>query len=258
MTTSIKAHADTGTGRGRRIGFLVLAGLLAVFAGLATEGIPSLVRGWMATGGDVIHRIHDIQHGVFMGLVGVAVFASQLRWPSPAGAQSAGLLGLTFVVAMVGGQVFEVPVAVFLAVVGLFLALHPDRARLLSGGRTSRPLAVLAAVGAVPLLWFAWDQLATQRTAPATDPHVIDEPHYAGAAAVVLVLVGLAAIAARRPPDWRLPAWLAGLGAVVLGIGALLFPAYVSSFGTAGGAAVLIAGLVWLGVAEREAAPQPR
>lgn len=247
-------------GRARRIGFLVLGVLLLAFAAFLADGIPSLVRGWIATGEDVIHRVHDIQHGVFMGIVATVALAVQLRRPSPAGAQQVGLVALTFLVAMIGGQLFgpeSAPVLIFLALVAAYLAVHPDRGRLLAGGEPSAPLAALGVVGGVPLVWYAWEQLAIQRTAPPTDPHVADEPHFAGAASLAIVLTLLVLAAARRPEGWRLPALSAGIGAVVLGIGSLLFPGYVSSFGRVWGAAALLWGVALIAVTEQQARTEP-
>lgn len=245
------------TGTARRVTFLVLGVLLLLFAAVLTEGIPSFVTAFTATGEEVIHRFHDVQHGVFMGLVATVAFAVQVRWPSPAGAQQVAIVAVTFVIAMLGGQVFAVPVLVFVLVVAAYLAVHPHRDRLLSGQSSSRPLMGLSVIGAVPLLWYAWGQLAIQRTAAASDPHAAPEPHYAGAAAVTLVLVLLAFAAARRPRGWRLPAWSAGLGAVILGIAAVVLPEYRSSFGSVWGAATLLWGLAFLAATERQIRNEP-
>lgn len=240
------------TGTARRATFLVLGVLLLLFAAVLTEGIPSSVSVFTATGEEIAHRFHDIQHGVFMGLVATVAFAVQLRWPSPAGGQQVGIVVVAFVIAMLAGQVFAVPVLVFVALVAGYLAVHPHRDRLVSGQASSRPLMGLSVIGAVPLLWYAWGQLATQRTAPASDPHAAPEPHYAGAAAVAIVIVLLAFAAARRPDGWRLPGWSAGLGALILGIAGILLPEYRSSFGSVWGAATLFWGLAFLATTEWE------
>lgn len=245
------------TGTARRVTFLVLGVLLLLFAAVLTEGIPSVVSAFTATGEEVMHRFHDIQHGVFMGLVATVAFAAQLRWPSPAGGQQAGVVVVAFVIAMLGGQVFAVPVLVFVALVAAYLAVHPHRDRLLSGHASSGPLMGLSVVGAIPLLWYAWGQLAIQRAAPASDPHAAPEPHYAGAAAVSIVLVLLAFAAARRPEGWRLPAWSAGLGALILGVAAIVLPEYRSSFGSAWGAATLFWGLAFIVATEWQIRTEP-
>lgn len=259
VSTQVQAGSSEMS-RAQRVAFLVLGVFLLAFVALLADGVPSLVRGWIATGEDVIHRVHDIQHGVFMGIVAAVAVAVQLGRPSPAGAQQVGLVAVTFVVAMIGGGLFgpeSAPVFIFLVLVAAYLAVHPDRDRLLAGGEPSAPLALLAVVGGIPLLWYAWGQLATQGAAPATDPHVAEEPHYAGAASATIVLTLLVVAAARRPEGWRMPAWSAGVGAVVLGVGSLLFPAYVSSFGRVWGAAVLVWGLAVIVVTEHQARAAP-
>jgi hypothetical protein len=185
----------------------------------------------------------------FFALGGVLIstgFASQIRTPSIAGLQQAVLALVALSVAgWLGGRVepFIGPLVLLVAAAPL-VVLHPDRHRLLNTGRgASRPLLAMAAVATGPAAVYAADMLGRAR---AADPscflgQCVQGDRYAEAAALALAVVLVALLASMLTPGWTLPAWAAGIAAVVLGVASLRWPGEVGAIG--GGWAV--AALAW-------------
>ena len=240
----------------RRITFTVLAAIAGIACETGLFGFMVVV-GFFLTGADQIHRVHYISFGIAFGLVaGIGVFA-QLRRPDRriAGLQAAALITLGVTIGIIAGGRFGD--LAFMAIVAVPLAilamLHPARSEFFRrGDGISRPLAVVAAGGAVPLLWFAASMVHLQRTFPANDPHV-SQGHYAYMAGIAIGLVLVAFLAALKTRGWRLAAWLAGLGVAVYGLASALEDGYASSEGVAWGLAAILGGLAFVGVAEWEA-----
>ena len=145
-------------------------------------------------------------------------------------------------------DLFTVAVA---AIVAVLVALHPARHEMLRAGSGVSPtLMLIAGLSAIPLVGYALDQASKQRTAFA-DPHTVLE-HWTGMTALAIALPLVAILAALRTTGWRVPSWSAGGAAVVLGLASVLFPDQVSSFGTVGGGAAMVAGVLFISLAERE------
>jgi hypothetical protein len=177
----------------------------------------------------------------FFALGGVLVttgFASQIRTPSIAGLQQAVLALVALSVAGgLGGRIepFVGPLVLLVAVVPL-VALHPDRRRLLTPGpAVSRALMVMAVVGAVPATAYAVDMLGRAQAAGPSCflGQCVRGDRYAEAAALALAVVLVALLASTRTPGWMLPAWTAGIAAVVLGAASLLWSGEVGALGGA-------------------------
>jgi hypothetical protein len=168
----------------------------------------------------------------FFALGGVLIttgFASQIRTPSLAGLQQAvvALLALS-VAGWLGGRVepFIGPLVLLVAAAPL-VVLHPDRHRLLTPGpASSRVLLVMAAAAAGPAAVYAADMLGRARAAGPSCflGQCVQGDRYAEAAALALAVVLVALLAAMRTPGWTLPAWAAGIAAVVLGAASLRWP----------------------------------
>ena len=163
--------------RGRLIAFKVLAVLFGMGAAIGLFG-AGIIVGWFDTEGGQIHRVHDIGFGVLAGVFLTVGFLAQLHVPerkvsvryqivaAGVAAMGAGLLasdpgnGLFFLLMSVGG-------------LAIMVAVHPAGMALMQGSGSFSPvMAVLAAAGAVPLVWVSLTWARLQRTGLDTDPHV--------------------------------------------------------------------------------------
>lgn len=252
MTTS--SPSPIAVSPARRMAFKVVAALTGVLAGFVVFGLPSLISPWFASGDQVLHRAHDFGWGVLMGLIVSVGALTQLRRPEEkvAGAQQVALAAVALLlVALLSLPPNPLP-TVLAVLAALLVYLHPVRARVLRGAVQPSPaMATIALAGAVPLLWYAVAQAATQRGAPATDPHA-DLLHYGAMAAMALALALVAGLGALRTVGWQIPALCAGLGAVWFGVGSAAFPDSESSFGLLGGAVAVLAGIAYLAAARLE------
>jgi hypothetical protein len=134
-------------------------------------------------------------------------------------------------------------------VIGLLLAaLHPARASLLKiGTNPSLPMSVVAVAGGVGFVAYALGQAAVQR-AIGFDP--VHGAHWSLMAAVTLIIPAVALLAAARTDGWRVPAYGAAAGAILLGVSSLLVPHEASAFSTVGALAALAWAVVMVVVAE--------
>jgi hypothetical protein len=238
----------TTTARWRTIVFRVIAGLFALVTG--GFGVMFAV-GSLVDEKENLHAIHNIG-----GLAGYTVVlaaglalaawrperqiaAFQAAVAASVAAGAAGVLGGDF---MPGAYVAP------LVVVGVLAVLHPARAELLRFGRLNVPMLVLVLAALVPAVAYALTQASLQRHAFPGDPHG-DMHHYSGAGATALILVAAALVASLGARGSRAVAWLAGGGAVLLGVVSLAYADHVSALTTpwawmsiGWGAAVVAAG----------------
>jgi hypothetical protein len=252
MTTVTTQPALVEVSRPRRIGFIVLATLLALFTGLAMGGIPALVQTFTVTGHDVVHRVHYIHWFAYMGVLVAVPLAALAFRRTVAPAQQAVIAVAAFVVAASAGQMFDAGVVIFPVLIGLLLFLHPRRAEIFRGGEGfSAPLGVLAAAVTIPCLWYAWSEIQVHLAAPLSDPHRgPPEAHYLSGAALVLTIAGVAWLVSTRTSGWRLPAWCAGLAMGMTGAVSIWLPGAVSSFDRVWGTAALLWGVAFIVTAE--------
>lgn len=232
--TALRADAPAPAGRGRAIGFRVVAALVALATGLT--GGHNLVTGWTDPLDGGVHRLQDLHWGVAEGILIAVALAVQLRRPERHAA--AMRVVLLAVVAQLLGAVASAaldPVGVVLLVLVLLAtALHPARRAVLRPRvHPSTRLLVVALPAAVALAAFAAVQVSHHYAAPAGD--VLEAKlGWLGAAFAALGLA-LTLAAAALLPDRTEPALLGAAGLAVLGVASALNPHVASSLGLAGG-----------------------
>ncbi len=252
MTTIPARPALAPISRPRRITFVVLASLLAVFTGVVMGGMAAFVATFTATGAEVIHQIHYLHWGAFMVVLTAVPLAVSAVRPTVAAAQQVAIVIASFVVAAAAARMFDPILVVFPLLIALLLLLHPDRERLSGRGAGFSPsLGVLAAAVSVPALWYAWSEIQVHLAAPLSDPHRgPPEAHYVSGAALLLAIAGVAWLASVRTTGWRLPAWCTGLAMAMTGAASMWLPGWVSSFDRVWGTAALVWGIAFIAVAE--------
>ncbi len=252
MTTLSAQPAPVDVSRPRRIGFTVLATLLALFAGVLMGGIPALIQTFTVSGHDVVHQIHYIHWAAFMGVLVAVPLAGLAFRPTVAAAQHAAVVVVAFVAAAAAAQMFDPAAIIFPVLIGLLLYLHPRRRELFrAGDGFSAPLGLLAAAVTIPSLWYGWSEIQAHLAAPLSDPHRgPPEAHYVSSAALVFAIIGVAWLVSARTDDWRLPAWLAGVAMGMTGAASIWLPGWVSSFDRVWGTAALVWGIAFIAVAE--------
>lgn len=251
----------------RQLVFGSLALLLAVL--FAYPGLGILL-GWSSTEDGGIHRFHTVVWGIHTGLVLSAGYFALLIQSKErvATAQQLGV-AVTLMMTIFFGSVviphFGVPSIgigrvvfslLILILTGVLLGLHPRRTELLrSGGRLSRPMAVMGVIGLTLAAPYALEHIQIQIAVDVTtDPHSAGgREHWDEVATTSLVLPLVALIAALRSRGWRLAAWTAGIGTLVFGAASIVMPTQVSSPGVAWGAVTLVGGVLFIAVAEIEA-----
>jgi hypothetical protein len=228
--------------RARWIAFYVTAALLTLLAG--AEMVNHIVMDTYSP-----HLIHSAGHMVVSALV-FASIAIQLWSPRHriAGVQQLLVLALAIGVGLALSAYFTEFVIAYLVIGLLLAALHPARASLLKiGSNASLPMGLVAFAGGVGFVAYALGQAAVQR-AIGLDP--VHGAHWSLMAAVTLIIPAVALLASARTEGWRLPAYGAAAGAILLGISSLLVPHEPSAFSTVGALAALAWAVVLVGVAE--------
>ena len=299
-TTNLEENANQTAGEGGKARLISFYVLLILFALLhVTSPLPYAFLGWFLEEGTISHRVHLIVFGwVFvLSLVGLL---AQVRRPQTKVAQMYQvLISITLfnAITMTVDRYVDPFAIVILILPFALVALHPNRSGLLAPSiHVSKTLMALAVVAAVPLVTDAVVQFqigaeASRIAAPIFEDldkqtnlsdaelerlfnaevrRVTDSPeqaeeaahagHWSAMGAFNLVLAALAIVAALRPPGWRLPAWSAGLSAVLLGVASIANPgdasainAYWSVFAIAWGVGFILVAEVTM----REDVPAP-
>lgn len=231
----------------------ILSGLLALAFGLAFQSLILLATLWTWTGEDAIHRVHGIGWGVAGGLVIAVGFASQAIAPRAFSGMQAALAGL--VLAFVGTAIANPSALGQLApvlVVGIVIAaLHPRRGELGDLAPRSRVMLAMVVVAAIPLAIYAVGQFGDALAAAPTDPHVAEENHFESMGVMALALVATGYLAAGLRAGWRIPLYMAGIGAMLFGLASLMFTD-AGSLGGVWGTVALLGGAAFIAVGERE------
>jgi hypothetical protein len=229
------ADVDVALASGRRgwrpALFGVWATVLAGLLGLLFVGTTALTVALWATDPAYTQTNPVVDLAFFaLGVVLVTVgIASQARGGHVAGLQQAVIALIALSVAgWLGARIEPLvgPLLLLLAAAPLVL-LHPRRRRLLAAGDgVSLPLMALALSLAIPATVYAVTMLAeAQAAAPSCFFGQCvqgDRLAEAGALAGAVVLVAL--LASLRTPGWSLPAWCAGVAAIIFGAVSWAFP----------------------------------
>jgi hypothetical protein len=185
------------------------------------------------------HRIHDFTFGLLFGTATLGILVQLRRRGHVAGQLMALIpwIGLVLVflsadyLATHGTGFVVVATALYGELTLLAALLHPAGRNLFRSVSRPQPDKVtlgLALVAAVPLLAFAVSNIGLQRA--GGDDHV-ELGHYGFMAALCFTIIGVGLLTSLRPDGWRLPAWVVGWLAGLLGVGSLLMPDTPSSLG---------------------------
>jgi hypothetical protein len=247
--------ARTSGSRFRRIAFNAWAAILVAGYGVAFFGYTSLVLAWFEDVEGVAGPVTDLGYGVLVGIIQTTGLLVQLRGPERkiAGVQQTFLVipALLIGSAIASDSQNLVPALILLPAVGILLALHPARGEFFRrGAALSWSLLAITVIGAVPLVAYALDMGAQARDLVGP-PHHVQRLSTMAAMAVAIVLTGL--LAALRTRGWRIPAWSAGVAAIMFGLGSVVFPDQPGAVGRGWGGVAIAGGVLFIAMAELEA-----
>jgi hypothetical protein len=243
--TTVAVAGVVRVSRVRRIAFRAVGALLAL--ALAVSGGRLLVSGWFDARDGGIHRFHDLSWGVIEGVILLAAVAAQLRKPGRhVAAMQQAVAGLGALLVTMVVTLSPDPVTLVAGIlIGVLVVLHPTRAGVLRlRAKVDVRRLVLAFGGSAALVAYGLHQSGLMRSAPADDPYA-QAAGYAGACAAAFGIALVALLAAVRG-DAGLPAWSAPVGALVLGVGSIVFPLHESSLGGLGGLIAVGAALLYM------------
>ena len=246
--------------RQRRIvytGLLILFTILMSYIpGLGIVDLTSIIPG----AGLLKQAPFDVAHGVVTVLLITTALVAQLRAPEAkiAALQQIAVCVIGLLAVEAAGrdlEVFALPEILAIGFLGVLVPLHPARATFLDRGLVSYPILGVACAGAVPLLIYAVKMSAhTLAHLPpypgATEDGPSDWLNFSGAA-VGIALVAL--LSALRTKGWRIPAWSAGLGSMVLGLEWIIHPSSPGSEPAAMAFLAIMWGVVLVATAEWQA-----
>jgi hypothetical protein len=247
--------ARTSGSRFRRIAFNAWAAILVAGYGVAFFGYTSLVLAWFEDVEGVAGPVTDLGYGVLVGIIQTTGLLVQLRGPERkiAGVQQTFLVipALLIGSAIASDSQNLVPALILLPAVGILLALHPARGEFFRrGAALSWSLLAITVIGAVPLVAYALDMGAQARDLVGP-PHHVQRLSTMAAMAVAIVLTGL--LAALRTRGWRIPAWSAGVAAIMFGLASVVFPDQPGAVGRGWGGVAIAGGVLFIAMAEWEA-----
>jgi len=250
---SVKPARASGS-RFRRIAFNAWAAILVAGYGVAFFGYTSLVLAWFEDVEGVAGPVTDLGYGVLVGIIQTTGLLVQLRGPERkiAGVQQTFLVipALLIGSAIASDSQNLVPALILLPAVGILLALHPARGEFFRrGAALSWSLLAITVIGAVPLVAYALDMGAQARDLVGP-PHHVQRLSTMAAMSVAIVLTGL--LAALRTRGWRIPAWSAGVVAIMFGLGSVVFPDQPGAVGRGWGGVAIAGGVLFIAVAEWE------
>lgn len=241
------ARAPTDPTPPRRF-LTVWAAALTAVLGLLFTGTTALTIALWSTD-PAYTQTNPVVDLAFFALGGILVtvgFASQIRARQIAGLQQAILALLVLAVAgLLAGRIEPFVGALLLLVAAApVVVLHPARRQLLAAGEAvSGPLAALGAAAVIPAVAYATAMLDRARAAGPSCflGRCAEGDRFAETAALAVAVVLVALLASLRTSGWRLPAWCAGITAIVLGATSLVFPRELGALG----APWAVAAAVW-------------
>jgi hypothetical protein len=248
------------------IAFTLLAGLFGLASLFVMEGLTEGLLPWVTLGcpgcpdGVEWHieqqRWHGAEHGALLGLLfGGSLFALLWRARQKPLVLQFYLLGH---VALVLGYLAFRPVATpvegivaFVIMVGVTSALlivtYPERRHLFelkAGAAVSRRLLGVTAASALVLIPVAFQNL--QRQLSGFGGEHASEARWAGALIMIVCLLLAGVLSSTRRPGWQTLGTIVGITYLYLGAAALSVPDQFGSWGVAGGAAAIVAGIAYL------------
>jgi hypothetical protein len=247
-------------GRRRRSAFFAWAAILALLLGSTFAGVTVLTIGlWLANRNSDTTPVTDLGFFALGAVIITTGLAVQLRVPERriAGLQQAaiGLLALG-VAGLIGERIEPLTGSVvLLAATAIMVALHPARRKFFKvGTRLSAPMAALSLLAAIPATAYAATMLVQARQAGPSC--FLGQCAYgdrlAEMAALAIAIVAIGMLAASKSEGWRVPAWSAGVAAVIVGAASLVWPELPGALGWAAGAVALLWGVLFVAVAEWE------
>lgn len=264
QATITRERPQEGISWQRRIGFYVASGLFLLvslaFFGLMAGILAYAFTGWFQAAELGIHQLHEIMGSALFWTLIAGMAFTVVR---PAGTISAlrqTLFMLAAFVLLLLGSFSEalmgplVMMSILFVLTAVAAALHPNRHKVLRLGEGVQPwLLGLTIVAAVPLLPYALNQLQIQIGASPGDPHA-EVGHWMimSAYGVAIILYGV--LASLRAPGWRVPAWSAGILAVLFGAASILMPTQASSVGATWSIMAIVWGALFVAAAEWTAA----
>ena len=253
---SIELNAPPSKIRSKRqIGFYIAGGLFVLlFVGMLTFVVPVLpiaITGWFSHTELAAHQIHDTLAAILLWSALVGVLLQAVRPNRQVGGMQQSLAVLLSInAAVLLGKFSFPPILIFLGLAVATAVFHPARHDLLPRfDRANWPLLGLALLAAIPLLLFASEQIRLQGLHIPNDTHA-EVGHWAlmGGYGIAILLLGL--LAGLRPSGWRVPAWSAGLLAILMGFASLVLHG-ASALSPLWGVLAMVWGIVFIGASER-------
>ena len=230
--------------------FLVMFGIGALELGLMWLSDETLTAMFDEPADLPLHRTHFLIVGIVSWAFLLATLV-QLRKPERRVAPM-----LQLMVMALGGAVvyaYSGTVGEWLSEEGTVLVpvlvmamLHPKARDLVTRQGLDRNMSLLAGIATVPWVAYIVDNSRLQLINAAGDSHAEME-HWATAALLGMTMVACAFIGSTEHPGWRLPAWIAVGGSVILGVHSLVFPGLASGLTTGWALAATLWGVVFAG-----------
>jgi hypothetical protein len=244
----------------RLLSLRVIAGFFAFLFWLPSLALADLVLGLIPAGSESesSHAAGNLAYGIIGAVLVAPAFASQVRRPQQKVAPLQQIAAVALALACVAGASRSYAgvagAAVVLVPLIVVLALHPAlREAFWQGRRPSMPLVVVALVGLVPAVAYAWEMAANGRAnLPPEDSYAYVPSVWSATAAMALATVLIALLAARRPPAWPIPAACVAVAGFLFGAASIVNPDVPASGGRGWGAVAILWSLVWVAAATHE------
>jgi hypothetical protein len=257
VSGATKARASIGDFGWRRIVFMLVVGLVALFF---ASNLPYLLHPWVLIGDEgaqfpELHRWHGAQRGAG-GLLSMGVLLALLWRPieQPLLIQYVALSAL--ITLLVVAPFIPEVVALIVVARGLVIAAYPRPRTILDfsmPGAPSRALLALTLAAACLMAPDAWRSLMWQIEGVGGEHASLF--HWVDAFGVPLELVAAGLMAATLRPGWRVLGAVTGITYLYLGVAAATLPSQDGSWGIVGGALALVVGLAYVVIIWRA---QPR
>ena len=264
QATLTRETPQEGVSWQRRVGFYVAGGLFLLvslgFFGLMAGILVYAFTGWFSAAELGIHQLHEIMGSALFWTLIAGMAFTVARPAKTISALRQTLLMLAAFILLLLASLSEalmpplVMMSILFVLTAVTAALHPARHELLRVSEGVRPgLLGLSVIAAIPLLPYALTQLQIQIGASPGDPHA-EVGHWMimSAYGVGIVLYGL--LASLGSAGRRVPAWSAGILAVLFGVASIVMPAQASSVGATWGIAAVVWGALFIAAAEWTAA----